>query len=198
MQPQDEYTTTTPDAVGLDAAKLRVTLDYAALDGSSSIKVFRNGCLAGQGFRDSTSDRVPELNAGQTKVIVALIAGIVSDRGWVDLDAPIAQYLPEDLASYKKHAAISLHIFMQLTSGVQMNHLEGLNFFLDISRTREYFATPFEHQPGTYYEFDEITPSVVVYVLERAIQAHMPGVDFQAFAQCELFDALGIPRAADT
>jgi hypothetical protein len=47
MQPQDEYTTTTPDAVGLDATKLKVALDYAALGGSSSIKVFRNGCLAG-------------------------------------------------------------------------------------------------------------------------------------------------------
>jgi CubicO group peptidase (beta-lactamase class C family) len=90
------------------------------------------------------------LNAGQTKAVVALIAGIVADRQWVGLDAPIAQYLPADLASYKEHAAVSLRIFMQLTSGVQVNHLERLNFVLDISRTCEYFATPFEHKPGTY------------------------------------------------
>ena len=193
--PHNEYSTTSPGAVGIDAVKLQTALNYAAVDGSSSVKVFRNGCLIGQGFRDALDDRVPELNAGQTKAIVALVAGIVADRGWVDLDAPIGQYIPDDLGD-AAHRAISLRIFMQLTSGVQVNHVTGLNFFLDISRTREYFSTPLLHAPGTYYEFDEIMPSVVMYVLERAIQAHMPSVDFQTFTQCQLFDALGIPESA--
>ncbi len=52
------------------------------------------------------------------------------------------------------------------------------------------------HEPGTYFDFNETTPSVVVYVLHRVIEAHEPGVDFQEFTQRELFDRLGIPKSA--
>ena len=59
--------------------------------------------------------------------------------------------------------------FLPIYTGIQVNHVEGLNFFADISRTREYFADNLTHPAGTYYEFDEITPSVVVYVLELVV-----------------------------
>ncbi|MBW6522659.1 serine hydrolase [Sphingomonas sp. RHCKR47] len=194
-RPQDEYLTTSAAAVGVDGAKLQAALDYAAANGSNSIKVFRHGCLIGQGVRDIATDRVPELNAGQTKAVVALVAGIVADRGWIDLDAPIDAYLPSDLGD-TEHRARTLRQFMQLTSGVQVNHVTGLNFFTDISRAREYFSTALPHAAGSYYEFDEITPSVVVYILDRIIKQHESNRDFQAFAQAELFNKLGIPASA--
>ena len=193
--PQDEFHTSTPGAVGINSKKLQTALDYAAVDGSSSIKVFRHGCLVGQGFRDALSDRVPELNAGQTKTVVAFVAGIVADRGWVDLDAPIGNYIQPGLGD-AAHRAITLRQFMTETSGVSVNIPSGLNFFTDISRPREYFATPLVHPAGSYFEFDEITPSVVVYVLEQQIQKHMPGTGFQPFVQSQLFDPLGIPESA--
>lgn len=194
-QPQNEFSTALPADVNIDPAKLQQALDYAATDGSSSIKVFRNGCLVGQGFRDALDDRVPELNAGQTKAVVALIAGIVADRGWIDLDAPIDAYVEPGLGD-ADHRSRTIRQFMQLTSGVQVNHITGLNFFLDISRTREYFSTALLHPAGTYYEFDEITPSVVIYCLERQIIKYGGAPDFQTFAQNELFNKLGIPESA--
>jgi CubicO group peptidase (beta-lactamase class C family) len=194
-RPQDEYATTAASSVGVDPVKLQAALDYAAANGSNSIKVFRHGCLIGQGLRDSATDRIPELHAGQTKAVVAMVAGIVADRGWVDLDAPIDAYLPADLGD-ADHRSRTLRHFMQLTSGVQVNHVVGLNFFTDISRAREYFSTPLLRPAGSYYEFDEVTPSVVVYVLDRLIKQHQPGSDFQSFAQAELFDKLGIPASA--
>jgi CubicO group peptidase (beta-lactamase class C family) len=194
--PQNEYSRTSPSNVGIDEVKLQQALAYAAVQGSSSIKVFRNGCLVGQGLRDAVQDRVPELNAGQTKAIIALVGGILADRGWVDLDAPIDEYVEPGLGD-AAHRSRTLRNFMNLVGGQQVNHVNGLNLFLDISRTREYFTTNLLHDAGTYYEFDEITPSVVVYCLERVIQAHEGGdVDFQAFTQRELFNKLGIPESA--
>ncbi|MET0190818.1 MAG: serine hydrolase [Pseudonocardia sediminis] len=195
ITPAQEYPTAAPGEVGFDPAKLRAALDYAAVDGSSTVKVFRHGCLAGQGFRDAALERVPELNAGQTKAVVAMVAGIVADRGWVDLDAPIDEYLQPDLGD-AEHRSRTLRQFLNLTSGVQVNHVQGLNMVGDQSRAREYFSQRLEHPAGEYYEFDETTPSVVVYVLQRIIDAHEPGLDFQDFTQRELFDPLGIPRSA--
>ena len=195
-RPQDEYASTGPAAVGIDPVKLQTALNYASVQGSSSIKVFRNGCLIGSGFRDPVFERVPELNAGQTKAVVALIAGIVADRGWVDFDTPIDAYVEPGLGD-AQHRSRTLRDFMNLVSGIQVNHVQGLNLVADISRTREYFSANLTRPAGQYYEFDEITPSVVVYVLERQIRAHTgTNIDFQTFAQQELFDKLGIPESA--
>jgi CubicO group peptidase (beta-lactamase class C family) len=193
--PAAEYPRGSAAEAGLDPERLRAALTYASLQGSSTVKVFRHGCLVGEGLRDPLQERVPTLQAGQTKTVVALVAGIVADRGWVDLDSPIDAYLPPGLGD-AAHRAVTLRQFLQLTSGVQVNHVQGLNFFADNSRAREYLAQELVHEPGTYFEFDETTPSVVVDVVQRVIDAREPGLDFQDFAQRELFDPLGIPRSA--
>jgi hypothetical protein len=41
MTPTGEYPTADPASLGLDPVKLGKALDYASLDGSSSVKVFR-------------------------------------------------------------------------------------------------------------------------------------------------------------
>lgn len=117
MPAHDEYHGTEPEAVGFDRNKLKAALSYAAVDGSFSIKVFRHGCLVGQGFRDTLDDRIPSLNAGQTKAVVALVAGIVADRGWIDLDAPIDRYVEPGLGD-AAHRNRTIRDFMTLVSGV--------------------------------------------------------------------------------
>ncbi|KAK3672125.1 hypothetical protein LTR78_008096 [Recurvomyces mirabilis] len=196
MPAPDGYHTTGPEAVGMDSGKLKAALSYAAVDGLFSVKVFRHGGEVGEGFRDPLMDRGPSLNAGQTKAVVTMIVGIAVDLGGIDLDAPIDQYVEPRLGD-AAHSSRTLRQLMQLTSGVQVNHVEGLNFFTDISRTREYFSDTIQHPAGAYFRFNEITPSVVVYCVERAIQK-APGtkIDFQTFAQLALFDPLGIPTSS--
>ncbi len=190
-----EYPTASPASLGLDPGKLATALNYASIDGSDTVKVFRYGCLAGHGLRDTLLDRVPTDNYGQTKAILALVTGVVADKGWVDIDKPIGDYLPATLGD-QKHRAVTLRELLRESSGVERNHVRGLNLVADQSRARQYFTIPFAHRPGTYFDFNETTPSVVVYVLHQVIEAHEPAVDFQAFTQRELFDRLGIPKSA--
>lgn len=149
----------------------------------------------GQGLRDEVTERIPTLNAGQTKTVLALVAGIVADRGWIELDAPLGRYLPPGLGD-KAHRKVTLRQLMQLTSGVAVDHVQGLNFLADQSRSREYFAMELRHKPGSYFEFDETTPSVLVDVLMRVIAERRDGQDFQDFLQQFLFDPIGIPSSA--
>ncbi|MGH3874769.1 MAG: serine hydrolase domain-containing protein [Pseudonocardiaceae bacterium] len=190
-----EYQRADPAAAGLDPAMLQAALDYADLQSSLSIKVFRHGCLLGEGARDPLFERVPANNYGQTKAVAALVTGIAQDKGYLDIDAPIGSYLPADLGD-AAHRAVTLRNLLQEASGIQVNNVRGLNFYADNSRPREFFVLDFDHQPGTYFEYDEIGPSVVTYVVQQAIWRHEPGVDFQEFAQRELFDQLGIPTGA--
>ncbi|MGH3298984.1 MAG: hypothetical protein ACRDP7_45055, partial [Trebonia sp.] len=61
-----EYEKADPAAAGLDPVRLRAALAYADLQNSLSIKVFRHGCLLGQGRLDPLFERVPANNYGQT------------------------------------------------------------------------------------------------------------------------------------
>ncbi|MGH3828617.1 MAG: serine hydrolase domain-containing protein, partial [Pseudonocardiaceae bacterium] len=190
-----EYQEADPAAVGLDPAKLQRALAYADRQDSLSIKVFRHGCLLGQGILDPLFERVPANNYGQTKAVAALVTGIAQDKGYLDIDAPIGTYLPPGLGD-RAHRAVTLRNLLQEESGIRVNNVRGLNFYADQSRPRAFFTMGFEHRPGTYFEYDEIGPSLLTYVVQRAIWRHEPGVDFQAFAQRELFDKLGIPASA--
>ncbi|MGH3696886.1 MAG: serine hydrolase domain-containing protein [Pseudonocardiaceae bacterium] len=191
-----EYRKAEPAAVGLDPAKLRAAMNYANLTGNpSSIKVFRRGCLVGEGLRDPLFDRVPTNNQGQTKTITALITGMAQDQGLVDIDAPIGTYLAAELGD-AAHRAVTLRNLLQASTGVEVNQVRGLNFYADQSRAREFFRMPMVHKPGTYFEYDQTATSIIIYVVQHAIWHREPGLDFQDYAQRELFDQLGIPRSA--
>ncbi|MGH3579207.1 MAG: serine hydrolase, partial [Mycobacterium sp.] len=190
-----EYQKADPAAAGLDPAKLQRALAYAERQDSLSIKVVRHGCLLGQGIHDPLYARVPANNYGQTKAVAALVTGIAQDKGYLDIDAPIGTYLPPGLGD-RAHRAVTLRNLLQEEDGIRVNNVRGLNFYADQSRPREFMVSGFEHRPGTYFEYDEIGPSLLTYVVQRAIWRHEPGVDFQAFAQRELFDKLGIPTSA--
>ncbi|MGH3767836.1 MAG: serine hydrolase domain-containing protein [Pseudonocardiaceae bacterium] len=190
-----EYQRADPAAAGFDPAKLKRALDYANLSNPLTMKVFRHGCLLTQGPRDLLFDRVPADNWGQTKTITALITGIAQDQGLVDIDAPISRYLPINLGD-AVHRSVTLRNLLQASSGVEVNQVRGLNFFADQSRAREFFTMPIVHQPGTYYEYDQTATSVIIFVVQHAIWQREPGLDFQDYAQRELFDQLGIPKSA--
>ncbi len=191
-----EYEKANPAAVGLDPAKLRAALDYANLTSNpSTMKVFRRGCLVGEGLRDPLFDLVPANKWCQAETIPALITGIAQDQGLVDLDAPIGTYLPATLGD-ADHRAVTLRNLLQASSGVEVNQVRGLNFYADQSRVREFFTMPIVHEPGTYFEYDQTATSVIIYVVQRAIGEREPGLDFQDYAQRELFDRLGIPTSA--
>ncbi|MBW6522672.1 serine hydrolase [Sphingomonas sp. RHCKR47] len=190
-----EYPRSDPAAVGLDPQKLADALAYASANGSFTIKVFRHGCLVGEGLRDAAFERAPANNWGNTKTVVALLTGIAQDRGFVDIDAPIGTYLPNNLGD-AAHRAVTLRQLLWASSGAEVNQVRGLNFFGDVSRVRDWFAQPITRAPGTYYFYDQTATSVIVYVIERALAAKGQPMDYQDFAQSFLFDNLGIPKSA--
>lgn len=190
-----EYQRTDPAAVGLDPQRLAEALNYASVNGSFTIKIFRHGCLVGEGLRDALFERAPADNWGQTKTVVALLTGIAADKGFVDLDAPIGTYLRPGLGDVA-HRAVTLRQLLWASSGAEVNQVRGLNFFGDVSRVRDWFAQPITHTPGTYYFYDQTATSVIVYVIEKAMARAGKPMDYQDFAQAYLFDNLGIPKSA--
>ncbi len=190
-----EYPQSSPSAVGLDPTKLKGAIDYWTSEASETVKVFRHGCLVGQSGLDPITERAPRENWSHTKTVNSLIAGVAARQGLIKIDDPIGNYLPEGLGD-AAHRAITIRQVLTMTTGLQMNWIRGLNLYTDISRAREALAMPFAHKPGEYFEYDQLTPSLVTYVVQQSLNRHRDGQDYQDFAQEELFNKLGIPRSA--
>lgn len=191
-----EYSTAEPGAVGLDPELVRRATTYWTMNGAETVKVFRHGCLVGEGGLDRVFDRIPRLNWSQTKTVASLIAGVAEKQGLIEIDAPIGRYLPRGLGG-AAHRRVTVRHVLNMTTGYRMNWVRGLNLVGDMSRVRSMMAAEVRHPGGTYFEYDQDTPSIITFIVQRGIWSKVDAdLDYQAWAQREFFDKLGIPKSA--
>ena len=74
------------------------------------------------------------------------------------------------------------------SSGLRFNWLADMNPATP-DNVRQVLAAPFDHAPGTFFEYAEQTVTLLAYVVEQAV-----GRDLQEFAEEQLFAPLGIAR----
>ncbi len=195
MTRTEEYSVSSPEAVGLDSAKVKAAVDFWTTRGGESVKVFRHGCLVAQSGRDVVTERVPRQNFSQTKTVNSLVAGVAISQGLLKLTDTMDKFFPAGIGT-AAHRSITVRDALNMTTGVEMDWVRGLNFYGDISRPREAMASRMAHRPGTYFWYDQTTPSLVSYAVQQALIQNRGGQDYQDFAQKEFFNKLGIPTSA--
>ncbi|MEX2193978.1 MAG: serine hydrolase [Thermoleophilaceae bacterium] len=177
-----------PDDLGLDPAAVRDAIGFATTRSALSVRVYRHGCLAGASVLDPLTEDVPNDVWSTTKAVVSLLTGRATTLGLLDIDDPIGEYLPDWPGVDAEHRAITIRHLLTETSGLRFSWTPELAG-LPADSVRYTLALPFEHQPGTWFEYAQFTLTLLAYVVERAV-----GEDLQAFAQRELFGPLGIDR----
>jgi CubicO group peptidase (beta-lactamase class C family) len=222
-----------PERLGFSATRLqRITswyqarVDAGALPGAV-VAIARNGKLAylqAIGFQDA-SKNIPMQHdsifwiASMTKPVTSVAAMMLVDEGRLQLDAPVAHYLPQlkdmQVGVEKIDAAGGKQIELEapkraMTVRDLLRHTSGLVYppqFNDFSVNRLYYNArfsrdgtladfvaslaplPLAHQPGEVWEY-----SWGVDVLARVVEV-ASGLRFDEFLQSRLFDPL---RMVDT
>ncbi|MQY17884.1 serine hydrolase domain-containing protein [Nocardia macrotermitis] len=181
----------TPRQAGFDPARLADALAFAMSRNRLNIQVFHHNCLVGTGPSDDHTGRTPWNVWSVTKSVVSLLAGIASDRGELDLTAPIGRYLPPGLGD-AEHRSITVTDLLTETSGLHVGAInEGVTgvFPIDPDSAVQALGVPFDTPPGTAFAYSQRNVDLLSYVLELAVREPL-----QQFAQRELFDPLGIAR----
>jgi CubicO group peptidase (beta-lactamase class C family) len=180
-----EFVAASPAQVDLDPQAVRLAIAYATTQASSSVRVYRRHCLVGTSGYDGLTQFTPANLWSATKGVVAMLVGRAIRMGRLGLDDPIGWYLPQADAS---HARITVRQLLTQTSGLSFHWAN------DVAAGRKdsvafTLGLPFDHEPGSYFEYAQTTVTLLGAVVEAAT-----GTDLQEFAQRELFGPLGIPR----
>ncbi|MES3021586.1 MAG: serine hydrolase domain-containing protein [Pseudomonadota bacterium] len=171
--------------LGFDQARLDAAIQFGERLPSTSVRVYRHGCLAGKSALDAASVHVPQVLFSASKTVLSLAVGRAVTLGYLHLDDPIGQYLPEADAA---HGAITVRQLLNQTSGLQLV-LADEAAALTADPVQYTLALPFWYAPGTEFMYAQNTLTTLSRVLERAT-----GQDFQAFTQQQLMSRVGIPR----
>jgi len=174
----DGWVIGSPQQQGFDPALL-CAMGKGVMDGKlanvDSIVVVRHGMLVYEhyfGYRNQQSFAANMRHTGNsmTKSIVSLLVGIAVDRGLIkDIDAPVAQYFPENavLRAPDKNR-------------VTLRHLLTMSAGLNSARA-----------PGTSFAYDDKETDLVGAILQR-----VSGKAVDILAQENIFAPLGIDDAA--
>jgi hypothetical protein len=198
--------TATPQAKGVDAAKLEAARAAGdSLPALLSLLVWRDGALVAEhyfhgGQRDSAFNV-----KSVSKSVLSAIAGLAVRDGLIDLERPIARYLPEyfsppapvDGRMFKAEVArhdstrrlITPRHLLTMTTGQgwDENGTITMAFLVSSEPVRMGAELPMVAAPGTRYNYNTGATHLLAAVLHR-----VTGGDLVGYARAHLFEPLGI------
>jgi CubicO group peptidase (beta-lactamase class C family) len=187
------FGTATPAREDLDAAKLSAAVDELSLRMRLSVQVFRNDCLVAADRAEPVTGTVHNNLWSGTKSVVSMLTGIAAAEGKLRLDDPVGRYLPAGPGwGDAAHRAITVRQLLTQTSGLDQSILaEAGTTGTDPNLAREALAQPAEFPPGTKFQYSQLGPALLAYVVQRAV-----GQDLGTFAQKRLFTPIGIEKGS--
>ncbi len=163
-------------------------LALAVIDGGKVTKVAAYGWRNVEKRLPLTTDTVM-YGASLTKTATAYLALQLVDEGLLDLDAPLAEYLPKPLPDYEDYKDLAGDDrWKLLTARMVLTHSTGFANFRwleDDGKLRFYF------QPGSRYAYS----GEGFYVLQLALEEGL-GLDLEAEARRRLFERFGMTRTS--
>lgn len=181
----DAFGTAAPDEVDIDPGAVERAVWIATLNLAASVRIYRHDCLVATSGRDGETERAPQNLWSATKGVLSIIVGRAVTMGKLGLDDPIGRYLPQADAA---HGAITVRQLLTQTSGLRFAWANTIASGVDRDSVAWTLTLPFDHPPGTFFEYAQTTLTTLGAVVEAAV-----GEDLQAFARDEVFRPLGIP-----
>ncbi|MEQ8953135.1 MAG: serine hydrolase domain-containing protein, partial [Gammaproteobacteria bacterium] len=130
----DDWSIVAPQDVGWDPELLSAALDVAGERNSSGVVVLHNGRIMAErywpapddaGYRnfvtghDDDGHAIEDVASAQ-KSVVAILAGMAQERGYLDLDDPVSRYLGVgwSQATQVQEQAITIEHLLSMTTGL--------------------------------------------------------------------------------
>ena len=130
----DEWETVSPESVGWDSRRLNAALDLAGTRDSTGVVILHQGRILAERYWDAPDSATYNLFlqgynaqghaiedvASAQKSVVAILAGIAQERGYLSLEDSVTEYLGEgwSQASSEQENAIRIQHLLSMNSGL--------------------------------------------------------------------------------
>ncbi|MFN0022604.1 MAG: serine hydrolase domain-containing protein [Parvularculaceae bacterium] len=163
-------------------------LALAVIDGGKVTKVAAYGWRNVEKRLPLTTETVM-YGASLTKTATAYLALQLVDEGLLDLDAPLASYLPKALPDYEDYKDLAGDDrWKALTARMVLTHSTG---FANFRWLEDDGKLRFHFQPGTRYAYS----GEGFYILQLALEEGL-GLDLETEARRRLFEPFGMTRTS--
>ena len=132
--------------------------------------------------------------ASLTKVVAtSTMAAIQHQRGWLALEAPLIEVMPEFSGNDSRRSEVTLRMLLAHSSGLPAYEKLFLRATTRDALLEEAFSVPLKHAPGTHSEYSDIGFILLGLGLERIAKQPL-----DRFCQREIFGPLGMAATAFT
>jgi CubicO group peptidase (beta-lactamase class C family)/chromosome segregation ATPase len=186
-----KWLASSPSLLGFNTVKLETTVgNIGDLKGVYSVIIVRNNYMVVERyFREGTRTKPHNLKSA-TKSVMAALTGIAIEKGYLRLDQPIGDFLPQ--AKYlddPRKADITVLHLLTMTSGLEQTSSQAYNS-LAMNSTDWVWTIlnrPLVADPGTKHQYSTGDTHILSAVLTGAT-----GMSTRDFAEKYLFGPLGI------
>ena len=163
--------------------------------GTRAIMLWKDGRVVAESYADGISADTRLKGWSMNKTIVALLIGLMSDRGWIDVNAPapIAQWQSSD----DPRSQITVNHLLQMSSGLDFaedySALDSdvvLSLFADESSSDRAISSELAYEPGTHFAYSSGTTNILTKIAIDILEER--GIDWVEFIHNELFKPLDI------
>jgi CubicO group peptidase (beta-lactamase class C family) len=174
--------------LGFDQAALDRMLDDIASRNTGAVAVYRYGCLAGARYPDGPDQQWQSWS--MAKSVTALAVARAVTLHLMSLDDRIGSLVNE---ADEAHGALTIKTLMQQSSGLHWNLFRDYGGAVTQRDDfiRNALTLPFDHAPGTWFEYAQVPVALTLLGVERAV-----GQSAKDFLDAQLFGPLGIPNDA--
>lgn len=182
--------TASPQAAGMDPAKLEAAAKLAESAGSDSLVVLRRGKIVLERYwNGKTADDVQQMFSA-TKSPFAFLVGRAIDQGFIKgLDQPVVELVPELAGAGRE--ALTFRNIMAMESGLdQSRDLDAEDTRLERTQLEAVLARSVKFPPFERYHYNNAAYRLLFTALERAT-----GMTLHEWTRRELFAPLGMNGA---
>lgn len=129
-----------------------------------------------------------------SKSVTSLLTGIAVDEGLIeDINDPVTKYIPELLEGDPRFQRLTIRHLLDMRSGLDYKESYS-NPFADMAKL--YYGTNqlkqlsklgFDHEPGTYHEYQSGTTALLGIAVERAT-----GMDLGQYLEAKVWKPMGM------
>ncbi len=185
--PGADWPTATPESQGVDPALLEAAAAVADEGNSHCLMVTRHGQVVGEWYFDDW-DRTTSQNVfSVTKSVTSTLVGIAVDQGLLDIDDPASMYIDEWQGTPSE--GITIRQLLSNTSGRYWSILTDYVQMAVVAEDKTAFAIGLEqqHDPGTYWEYNNAAIQTLQRVLREALQEPV-----HQYARTHLLGPIGV------